>query len=776
MEQMFKGTIIKKLYHPPLKKAKYIIEVLESENNNYVGKKFYLITNFDLPIAFRHGVKIRFYGSYEKLGKKPCIIVTNASNIKIDTTRSSMEKMKRHKILINGYKEAKLITTKPEDVNIATDIAGIAEIINLIGYDYDKAVEIYDTLQYRVKRRGFSSITEAIEKNPLIIQQVKGIDYSKAHELKKKLNIAAQDYELELYAAASAIVWKEAQSGESFVPLRNLALKLKSVHDNYFPKNEYIKHSDLINVIKQIPQTPAGNIFGWIYFRNFGKNSELRNYRYGCYVDADRKDPDKDALTDMMAVYAAKVYNSEKKAAELLASHISSKPESASFSNKIISQITNWASLDPKQQEAITAAVKYPFCIWIGAAGTGKTHTIKMLAKAVLSAEYNVVLLSPTAVAANRLSEGIASGVEGMTVHRYAHISEKDSDYLEREFTPEEGKKEEISQKRFVIVDEVVMLDICAFSHLMHNLTSDDHLILCGDLYQLPAVGPSGFIHQLCKINLPQIPVVELEIPHRHNEREKREIYELANSIRHGELTVPTNAQSVFFRNGTKKEIITLVRQLYNEGIKKEDVMVIVPSKVKGELCADNLNSIMQKEFNPDNSFIPGTTFKIGDPVINIRNDYYSPSQCEGEKQKVKHELDRHEMRKENIYNGYRGIIVDANEKEMIVEYLTSSGPKREPYTLSEALLWLELAYAITIHKSQGGEADHVIIAEGKNMDRQMLYTAVTRAKKKLYLMFSEEEAKNAVSRVRPEPRSGFITKLAASIPSSADPEEVVII
>ncbi|MDN5375360.1 MAG: exodeoxyribonuclease alpha subunit [Thermacetogenium sp.] len=794
VKQIFRGTITKIFCRPPVKNAKCIVEVFESDDGSCIGKKIYLVAGFDLPVAFRSGVRVRFYGACEKLSGRLCVIVKNKNDIKVDISRGSVEAMKKYGILVNGHNGAKIAATEYEDVNIATDIAGIAEIISEIGYDYDKAVEIYDTLKHRAKRQEYISVAEMIQNNPLIIQQVNGISYKEAYDLAKKLGKSAQNYELELYAAATAIVRKFTQNGESFMPLRSLAFKLKTVHNRYFSKDEHIRYLHLIDVIEKMPRTLKGSTFGRLYFRNFGKNSELKTYRRTCYIEAGKDNPDKDALADMMGVYPAKVYISEKKSAELLAKHISRRPESDSFVSAIVSKVKNWNELDSKQQEAIQTAAKHPFCIWIGAAGTGKTHAIRVLANAALAAECEVVLLSPTAIAADRLTRGV-EGVKGMTVHRYARIQEKDSDYLDVEFQNKDNGTSVPVKKRFVIIDEAVMLDICAFYHLMCNVSASDHLIICGDLYQLPAVGPSGFVHQLCKIGISQIPVVELEVPHRHDEknREKREIYEFASSIRKGEFAVPKDTSAVEFRSGTKKEITVLVKQLYDEGVGKENLMVLVPTKSKGEICADRLNFLMQREFNPDGDPVSGTIFKVGDPVINVRNDYYRgnepereevedtlepPQEKQQEKRKVKRyeAPERHRERKENVYNGYRGVIVEANESEMIVEYQTTTGPKREPYTVGEAAIWLDLAYTLTVHKAQGGEADYVIVAGAEDMDRQMLYTAVTRAKKKLYLMFSEEEAKEAVSRVRPEPRSGFIVKLLDSLKPSDSPGEIIVV
>lgn len=790
MEQLYRGIITKKLRRPAVKNAKFIVRVTDSEDGSCVGKKVHLVAGFDPPVSFIPGVRIRFYGRQEKISGRLCVCVKNLCDVRADAGRGSIEAMRKHKIRLNGYEGTEEVVTYADDSDAdATDIAGIYELISQIGYGYDKAVEVWDTLRHRARKHEYESVTEMIEDNPLIIQQVNGITYKEAYDLASRLGKATRDsYDLEMYAAATAIVWKFSQNGESFMPLRDLALRLKGVHNRYYPKEEYVRHSDLIRILEAAPKTPRGKVFGTVYFQNFGKTSELKDYRRACYAEAGRENPERDAAADMLCTYAGRVIKSEKEAAELLAKHISNGVESDDFMNSIVGRIEEWNRLDDRQKEAVLTALRHRFCIWIGAAGTGKTYTVKAMAKALLSAGIDVYLLAPTAVAADRLASGVP-GAQGMTVHRYAGIQEKESDLLLIESLKEEDDffLPFLKGGRFIVVDEAAMLDVCAFYHLMLNVNSNDHVVICGDPYQLPAVGPSGYVHQLCRMRLPQIPVVELDVPHRHGNG-KGEVYEFASSIRRGELAVPENPQAVSFRGGSKREIVSLVRELYRQGVGREDVMVLVPTKSKpprsgSDLCADTLNFLMQSEFNPGGEPIPGTPFRVGDPVINVRNDYYQAGRTRvrvkpgnGENGNSNGYPDRHEERKENVYNGYRGVIVEANDEELVVEYLTPSGPKREPYTLGEAPIWLDLAYALTVHKAQGGEADHVIVAGVGEMDRQMLYTAVTRAKKKLYLMSSPEEAEKAVARVRPEPRSGFIVKLLRAMgPFMAAPGEIVI-
>ncbi|MDO4490441.1 MAG: ATP-dependent RecD-like DNA helicase [Lachnospiraceae bacterium] len=392
--------------------------------------------------------------------------------------------------------------------------------------------------------------------------------------------------------------------------------------------------------------------------------------------------------------------------------------------------------LDEKQKDAILWAVKYGLMVLTGGPGTGKTTTINTMIRYFQSQRLEIALAAPTGRAAKRMTE--TTGCEASTIHRLLELNgvmEESSSHVRFERNAENPLEADV-----IIIDEASMVDI----HLMHALLSailpGTRLILVGDQYQLPSVGPGSVLKDV--IQSGEIPVVELT--HIFRQAKESDIVVNAHKIHAGEMVqLDNNSRDFFFleRDDVRviqKGIITLVSRKLPGYVKADmsEIQVLAPMR-KGPLGVENLNVILQKYLNPpspekaEKEFASGL-FREGDKVMQIKNDY----QLEWE---IKGAYGITVQRGMGVFNGDLGKIISINSYSELVTVEYEEG-KRVDYSFKQ-LDELELAYATTIHKAQGSEYPAVIIpllgGPKMLMTRNLLYTAVTRARKCVTLMGS---------------------------------------
>lgn len=385
--------------------------------------------------------------------------------------------------------------------------------------------------------------------------------------------------------------------------------------------------------------------------------------------------------------------------------------------------------LDDAQIEAVVKSYTNGVSIITGGPGTGKTTTINTIIRLFDDCGYNVVLAAPTGRAAKRMSE--ATGWEAQTIHRLLEVSGNSTDDGGRVAF---GRNEDNPlEADVVIIDEMSMVDIHIFHALLKAIPVGVRLVLVGDVNQLPSVGPGNVLRDI--IDSEEFSVVKLEKIFR--QAALSDIVVNAHKINRGENIEMDNKSKDFFvlQRMDTNVIIAVILELLTKKFPKyvdcemNQIQVLTPMK-KGELGVEKLNSIIQATVNPESigkqqKEAHGVIFRENDKVMQIKNNYQKPWDI---KSKFGTLIDTGT----GVFNGDCGVIKSINDFAGEVCVLFDDG--REAVYEYAQLDELELAYAITIHKSQGSEYPAVImpLLSGPKMlmNRNLLYTGVTRAKK----------------------------------------------
>ena len=435
-------------------------------------------------------------------------------------------------------------------------------------------------------------------------------------------------------------------------------------------------------------------------------------------------------------VYAAIYYYMELSVAKRLTDLEVHTAENEEYFEKRIAEIekNTKIELDDIQKTAVKTAVENGLMVITGGPGTGKTTTINTIIKYFELEGYEIRLAAPTGRAAKRMTE--TSGDEAQTIHRMLEISggisDDNSDRASQGMHFERDESNPL-ETDVIIVDEMSMVDINIMNSLLKAVAIGTKLILVGDVDQLPSVGPGNVLKDI--INSGCIPVVKLEKIFR--QAAESEIVINAHKINKGEHVVLNkySRDFLFVRRDSADAIIaamcTLIKSKLPGYVNADinDIQILTPSR-KSAVGVERLNRIMQDFLNPSDvtkmeKTFGDVTFREGDKVMQIKNNY----QMEWEKKS------RYGITYESgtgIYNGDTGVIEEINTfaERIIVKFEDEKYVSYEFKQLDE----LELAYAITIHKSQGSEYPAVIIPMFTGprmlMTKNLLYTAVTRAKK----------------------------------------------
>lgn len=415
----------------------------------------------------------------------------------------------------------------------------------------------------------------------------------------------------------------------------------------------------------------------------------------------------KDVIADNNVVYLPPFYHAEnglaKRLQSLLAdtslfnSDIAAEPE-AEYGVK-----SGGIVYDEVQQAAIQKALDSKVMVLTGGPGTGKTTTTQGIIAAFKARHMSILLAAPTGRAAKRMTE--ATGMEAKTIHRLLEYNPMDG-YKRNDENPLEGDA--------LIVDECSMIDILLFYNLMKAIPLNMRLILVGDIDQLPSVGAGNVLRDI--IDSQQIPVVRLTRIFRQAQSSR--IVMNAHAINAGHFPNIKNGLDTdffFINQEDADEMVKLIIGLVRERLPKEygyppkEIQVLTPMQ-RGTVGAGNLNIELQNALNPTGPSLArgGYTFRQGDKVMQIRNNY-----------------------DKNVFNGDIGNItaVDTNERTLTVTF----DNRLVEYDITE-LDEIVLAYAVTIHKSQGSEFPVVVMPVTMKhfvmLQRNLIYTGITRAKK----------------------------------------------
>ncbi len=400
--------------------------------------------------------------------------------------------------------------------------------------------------------------------------------------------------------------------------------------------------------------------------------------------------------------------------------------------------------LDELQKRSVLECAKNGIFILSGGPGTGKTTTINTIIRYFMSEGMDIFLAAPTGRAAKRMTE--ATGYEARTVHRLLELNGVVSE--EAKSARFERNEENPLEADVIIVDEMSMVDIFLFQSLLKAITVGTRLIMVGDVNQLPSVGPGQVLHDLMKSG--QFSVVELKTIFR--QAQGSDIVLNAHRIHAGEDIALDNKSFDFFfleRNDTNviyKHMIQLILEKLPPyvGAQPYDIQVLTPMR-KGRLGVEVLNGILQRYLNPPSEnknehTVGETVLREQDKVMQVKNNY----QLEWE---VVSKYGIPVDRGTGIFNGDIGMIrrIDEYAHVVVVEF---DEHRRVTYTYDQ-LDEIELAYAVTIHKSQGSEYPAVImpLLSGPRIlfNRNLLYTGVTRAKGCVTILGSRSTLKEMI-------------------------------
>ena len=394
-----------------------------------------------------------------------------------------------------------------------------------------------------------------------------------------------------------------------------------------------------------------------------------------------------------------------------------------------------------EQKNAIINAINYGVSVITGGPGTGKTTIIKCIIEILKQNKQRFMLLAPTGRASKRMSD--STGEEAKTIHRALEVASGNLANISR-FVYNENNPFKTDA---VIVDEVSMVDVALMNHLCKALPRDCKLILVGDKDQLPSVGPGNVLDDILKSDIIKVSM----LTKIYRQSDDSLIITNAHLINSGKMPFINNSSKDFFfeekqdLNSIKNSIVDMVvKRLPNfTGLESGQIQVLAPLKA-GVCGIDNLNRCLQESLNPPSikkMEIPvgETIFRVGDKVMQTTNNYNLVWK------KMNGFI---EEEGEGVFNGDIGYIelIDFQTNEMVVMF---EDGRRCIYPRTE-INQLSLAYAITIHKSQGSEFDIVIIPAiaGPSMilTRNLIYTAVTRAKKMVVIVGEQKNLKRMVS------------------------------
>lgn len=413
--------------------------------------------------------------------------------------------------------------------------------------------------------------------------------------------------------------------------------------------------------------------------------------------------------------------------------------------------------LDEMQRTAVKEAVRSGLLVITGGPGTGKTTTINTIIQYFESEGMDIALAAPTGRAAKRMSE--TTGYEAKTIHRLLELSGGMDEHAGFERNEQNPLETDV-----IIIDEMSMVDITLMHNLLKAVVAGTRLILVGDVNQLPSVGPGCVLKDI--IDSHACNVVRLNRIFR--QASESDIIVNAHKINRGEpVSLDNKSRDFFFlKRYDANVIISICIQLIRQKLPKYvnaspfDIQVLTPMR-KGLLGVERLNTILQQYLNPPDGKKAErehgqTIFRVGDKVMQIKNNY----QAEWE---IRSRYNIPIEKGMGVFNGDMGIVREINSfsETLTVEY---EERRMVEYPFKE-LDQLDLAYAITIHKSQGSEYPAVIIplltGPRMLMNRNLLYTAVTRARKCVTLVGDEKAFYNMEANVNEQKRySGLRDRL----------------
>ncbi len=480
---------------------------------------------------------------------------------------------------------------------------------------------------------------------------------------------------------------------------------------------------------------------------------------------------------DGAVVYPTRYYYLELNSARMLCELNILCPEDEEMMEKRINRIEKETGtrLDEMQKQAGAAAASHGLFILTGGPGTGKTTTINAIIRYFEEEGAELRLAAPTGRAAKRMTE--ATGYEAQTIHRLLELNGMPEEEQEGRAVHFDRNSENPLEADVIIIDEMSMVDIALMHSLLLAVTAGTRLILVGDENQLPSVGPGNVLRDIIRSGC--FPVVELKKIFR--QASESDIVVNAHKINRGEqVTINNKSRDFFFLKRYDADIIIrVVIALIQEKLpryvdaKPYEIQVLTPMR-KGLLGVERLNQILQRYLNPPDEKkkekeIGQRLFREGDKVMQVKNNYQLEWEILG---RYKIPVDKGV----GVFNGDTGIMTEINEFAETATVEFEDGRQAE-YSFKQ-LEELELAYAVTIHKSQGSEYPAVIlpILSGPRMlmNRNLLYTAVTRARKCVTVVGSETTFAEMIRNEKQQQRYSSLDRRIRELDESEQKESAI--
>jgi len=588
---------------------------------------------------------------------------------------------------IKGISERKAMEIA-DQVNEKRDLRQAMIFLQQYGINTNLAVKIYNTYGQQ--------IYSVLKENPYqMAEDIDGVGFKTADEIASKVGIRT-DSDFRIRSGILYVLLQASSEGHTYLPMEELTHRTSQLLEI---ESKYIEP----------------------HYMNLAIDRKLL---------MRQKD-------DITQIYASVFYNMEANTASMLKQldvSYSVSDEEIEKRIKRIEKKTN-IQLDEQQVCAVKEAVRNGLLVITGGPGTGKTTTINTIIHYFEMEGMDIFLAAPTGRAAKRMSE--TTGFEARTIHRMLEVNggaEGAGGFERNEKNPLETD--------VIIIDEMSMVDISLMYALLKAILAGTRLILVGDVNQLPSVGPGAVLKDI--IDSGQFHTVKLNKIFR--QASTSDIIVNAHKINNGEEVVLDNKSMDFFflKRYEADKIIQVTLQLIKQKLPKYvdateyDIQVLTPMR-KRLLGVERLNNILQMYLNPEDSSkrekeYGGIIFREGDKVMQVKNNY----QLEWE---IRSKYGLCIDKGTGVFNGDTGIIEEINFFAETMTVSFDEGKKVEyPFKLLEEL---ELAYAITIHKSQGSEYPAVVIPlfQGPRMlmNRNLLYTAVTRAKKCVTIVGDDE-------------------------------------
>ena len=480
---------------------------------------------------------------------------------------------------------------------------------------------------------------------------------------------------------------------------------------------------------------------------------------------------------DGAVVYPTRYYYLELNSARMLCELNILCPEDEEMVEKRINRIEKETGtrLDEMQKQAVAAAASHGLFILTGGPGTGKTTTINAIIRYFEEEGAELRLAAPTGRAAKRMTE--ATGYEAQTIHRLLELNGMPEEEQEGRAVHFDRNSENPLEADVIIIDEMSMVDIALMHSLLLAVTAGTRLILVGDENQLPSVGPGNVLRDIIRSGC--FPVVELKKIFR--QASESDIVVNAHKINRGEqVTINNKSRDFFFLKRYDADIIIrVVIALIQEKLpryvdaKPYEIQVLTPMR-KGLLGVERLNQILQRYLNPPDEKkkekeIGQRLFREGDKVMQVKKNYQLEWEILG---RYKIPVDKGV----GVFNGDTGIMTEINEFAETATVEFEDGRQAE-YSFKQ-LEELELAYAVTIHKSQGSEYPAVIlpILSGPRMlmNRNLLYTAVTRARKCVTVVGSETTFAEMIRNEKQQQRYSSLDRRIRELDESEQKESAI--